>query len=385
MIGILALLALSFVQFTASVITPVGSDAEVSKFPVPPFAESPAGKWITGLGQTWDLLHSQSLLACSRIRSISLNWPPLRQLLTAMLPQWHGIAFPAKQAGSLIQPSGTSTKGQALIPERGLFELVRSLDPSLINAGRGAHPTGAEWIHGFFQESYLNTNQQVLAVSTPSFSFNLSANVNEQAVKQATARFLDPLQGLVVLTGHSLGAAVSVLDSLQLRINLDPNIAIQTVGYGQPRVGNDAFALYYDQLLYIALIAYVMQLGNNTLHYTNWRDPVPRLPEQILGFVQTQNEFFNQTTYECLRCPDCSICDANKKPDEPGCDPFTCNPNQGQVNYCPVDPGNGPPPFENYKCAAQFRGSRRSALMLDGRCYACWHYGPYWGTIMDVC
>ncbi|KAH8913536.1 alpha/beta-hydrolase [Atractiella rhizophila] len=355
MIGILALLALSFVQFTASVITPVGSDAEVSKFPVPPFAESPAGKWITGLGPN---LGPTPFQVSAGVLQNTLNLPQLATVAAAAYCNASTVAWNCLpcQASGLLNPTfwyqyqGTGTypgvyvatfsnapnvvfvfrEGSSSWSE--LWDdlvysiFTQSLDPSLINAGRGAHPTGAEWIHGFFQESYLNTNQQVLA-----------------AVKQATARFLDPLQGLVVLTGHSLGAAVSVLDSLQLRINLDPNIAIQTVGYGQPRVGNDAFALYYDQLL-----------GNNTLHYTNWRDPVPRLPEQILGFVQTQNEFFNQTTYECLRCPDCSICDANKKPDEPGCDPFTCNPNQGQVNYCPVDPGNGPPPFENYKCAAQF-------------------------------
>ncbi len=49
----------------------------------------------------------------------------------------------------------------------------------------------------------------------------------------------------VTIVGHSLGAAIALLDSIYLLPFL-PGVSIRIIGYGMPRVGNEAFATYVD-------------------------------------------------------------------------------------------------------------------------------------------
>jgi len=80
----------------------------------------------------------------------------------------------------------------------------------------------------------------------------------------------------VTTVGHSLGAAIAVLDSLYLPLFI-PDITIHTVGYGTPRVGNWAFAEYVDQ-------------HANLTRVNNRRDVIPILPGLILGYQHPGGE-----------------------------------------------------------------------------------------------
>jgi predicted lipase len=53
--------------------------------------------------------------------------------------------------------------------------------------------------------------------------------------------------GMFEQIGHSLGGALAELDALYLTLNLPSNISIKAVTYGTPRVGNHAFARFYDK------------------------------------------------------------------------------------------------------------------------------------------
>ncbi|KAF8470293.1 alpha beta-hydrolase [Russula ochroleuca] len=53
----------------------------------------------------------------------------------------------------------------------------------------------------------------------------------------------------VATVGHSLGAAIALLDGVYLRLQLDPSIGVRVIGYGLPRVGNQDFANYVDYIL----------------------------------------------------------------------------------------------------------------------------------------
>jgi len=55
----------------------------------------------------------------------------------------------------------------------------------------------------------------------------------------------------VTIVGHSLGAAIALLDSIYLSPFL-PGVSIRMIGYGMPRVGNKAFATYVDSHVDIA-------------------------------------------------------------------------------------------------------------------------------------
>jgi predicted lipase len=50
----------------------------------------------------------------------------------------------------------------------------------------------------------------------------------------------------VLVHGHSLGAAVAMLDSLMLRMALDASVPVSTTVFGLPRGGNQAFADLLD-------------------------------------------------------------------------------------------------------------------------------------------
>jgi predicted lipase len=49
----------------------------------------------------------------------------------------------------------------------------------------------------------------------------------------------------VTVVGHSLGAALALLDSISLQLRI-PGLSVQMMGYGMPRVGNREFASYVE-------------------------------------------------------------------------------------------------------------------------------------------
>jgi hypothetical protein len=99
----------------------------------------------------------------------------------------------------------------------------------------------------------------------------------------------------VVLTGHSLGAALALLDSVYLPLHLPPGTSVRTIGYGMPRVGNRAFADYVDAL---------NSNGGSLTRVNNKEDPIPIVPGRLLGFVHPSGEVHIQDEGEqWVPCP----------------------------------------------------------------------------------
>ncbi|KAJ7885990.1 lipase class 3 family protein [Mycena leptocephala] len=94
----------------------------------------------------------------------------------------------------------------------------------------------------------------------------------------------------VTVIGHSLGAALALLDSVYLSLHL-PTTNLTTIGYGLPRVGNKDFADYVD--------AHNLSLTR----ITNRKDPVPGVPEQVLGYEHPSGEIHIQDTGTWNLCP----------------------------------------------------------------------------------
>jgi hypothetical protein len=113
----------------------------------------------------------------------------------------------------------------------------------------------------------------------------------------------------VTMVGHSLGAAISLLDSVYLPLHLPSGTTFRTTVYGLPRVsinppsggahpltaadaqvGNQAFANYID--------------AHTTLtHINNKEDPVPILPGRFLGFHHPSGEVHIQDSGAWDACP----------------------------------------------------------------------------------
>jgi triacylglycerol lipase len=80
----------------------------------------------------------------------------------------------------------------------------------------------------------------------------------------------------LIVTGHSLGGALAVLAAYALRQQQVPFNVQGVYTYGQPRVGDGAFAEDYDRLLRV-----------RHWRMVNHRDAVPRLPPRTMGFRHT--------------------------------------------------------------------------------------------------
>jgi len=94
----------------------------------------------------------------------------------------------------------------------------------------------------------------------------------------------------VTTVGHSLGAALSLLDGVFLPLHLPSNIKVQTIVYGLPRVGNQAFANFVDAHLSLT-------------HINNKEDPIPIVPGEFLDFVHPSGEVHIMDSNAWVSCP----------------------------------------------------------------------------------
>ncbi|KDN43367.1 hypothetical protein RSAG8_06151, partial [Rhizoctonia solani AG-8 WAC10335] len=113
-------------------------------------------------------------------------------------------------------------------------------------------------IHSGFRDAHASTAAPVLA-----------------AVKRVIA---EKGATKVTLVGHSLGGAIAALDALFLKLNLPSTISIKAVTYGQPRVGNQAFADLIDNKI------------TDFSRITNLADEVPIVPGRGLGYHHFSGE-----------------------------------------------------------------------------------------------
>ncbi|KAH8976636.1 Alpha/Beta hydrolase protein [Lactarius akahatsu] len=94
----------------------------------------------------------------------------------------------------------------------------------------------------------------------------------------------------VILIGHSLGGALAELDTLFMKLNLPASTTVRGVTFGTPRVGNPAWATYFD-----SQIADFTRMNNN-------RDMVPIVPGQLLGFRHPSGEIHIQEDGSVIAC-----------------------------------------------------------------------------------
>ncbi|KAF9073596.1 lipase [Rhodocollybia butyracea] len=98
----------------------------------------------------------------------------------------------------------------------------------------------------------------------------------------------------VTTTGHSLGAALSLLDALYLKVQI-PSASVKFIGFGLPRVGNQAFANLIDST-FPGLVTHI----NNKLSI-----PHPRnlCAGEFLGFVHPSGENHIMDSNAWVACP----------------------------------------------------------------------------------
>lgn len=124
-------------------------------------------------------------------------------------------------------------------------------------------------VHNGFRDEHAKTAQDVLA-----------------AVQQTMQ---DHSTNKVTVVGHSLGGALGLLDAVFLPLQI-PGVDLEMISYGQPRVGNQAFADFVDTNVKITRI-------------TSRKDLVPILPGRFLSFKHASGELHIQEDGTIVSCP----------------------------------------------------------------------------------
>lgn len=127
-------------------------------------------------------------------------------------------------------------------------------------------------VHDGFQETWARTANDVLAAVQKGLSEKKADNV--------------------LVTGHSLGAAIAIMDSVFLKSKLPADVPIKTTVFGLPRGGNQEWADFVDKTL-----------GNTLQHVVNDKDIVPTVPPRFIGFRHPSGEIFIKDDGSAVACP----------------------------------------------------------------------------------
>ncbi|KAJ6493900.1 alpha/beta-hydrolase [Mycena vitilis] len=112
-------------------------------------------------------------------------------------------------------------------------------------------------VHAGFQDTFERTADSLLA--------GVLAGLKSTGVKK------------VLVTGHSLGAAIATMTGAMLKDAVDPSVDVTVTGFGLPRGGNQAWADFLDGQVGVTFVS-------------NQNDPVPTVPPKFLGFQHTAGE-----------------------------------------------------------------------------------------------
>ena len=153
------------------------------------------------------------------------------------------------------------------------------LDPTLFPGV----PSSVE-VHSGFSSSHARSAAPILAAVTSTLNAHTSTKPS------------------VTLVGHSLGAALALLDSIYLPLHLPSSTQFKFIGYGLPRVGNQAFANLVDQRVT------ALNGGTGVTRITNKEDPIPINPGRFLGYVHPSGEVHIEDSNAWDTCPGKSDC-----------------------------------------------------------------------------
>ncbi|CAH9091548.1 unnamed protein product [Cuscuta epithymum] len=115
----------------------------------------------------------------------------------------------------------------------------------------------------------------------------------------------------IMVTGHSMGGAIAAFCGLDLTVNYGAD-NVQVMTFGQPRIGNTAFASYYSQLV------------PNTIRVTHGHDIVPHLPPYYQYFPKKTYHHLPREVWLYNICLDSFVYPVEKVCDGSGEDP-TCS------------------------------------------------------------
>ncbi|KAJ7886884.1 alpha/beta-hydrolase [Mycena olivaceomarginata] len=177
------------------------------------------------------------------------------------------IAHDPDDQSLVVAHEGTDAKNILSILNDAQFGLVA------LNATRFPETAGKNiTVHDGFQKTFERTADSLLA--------GVMSGLKSTGVKK------------VVVTGHSLGAALATMTGAMIKDAVDPSVDVSVTGFGLPRGGNQAWADFLDSQVGVTFVS-------------NQNDPVPTVPPKFLGFQHTSGEIHivDDSQTNLIACP----------------------------------------------------------------------------------
>lgn len=130
----------------------------------------------------------------------------------------------------------------------------------------------------------------------------------------------------VLLTGHSLGAAIATLFAFDFCYYTQPYRVYSLITFGSPRVGNDQFS------------SYMSECSISSTRVTHYYDVVPHVPEELLGYKHISHEiWYDKSNTLYTECNDEYTEDTSCSD---SCAPIHCTSINDHLNYLNISMGN---------------------------------------------
>lgn len=165
----------------------------------------------------------------------------------------------------VVSHQGTNTKSLASL----INDIVLTRSPANPDRFKGVSKDAS--IHDGFNAAFERTADQVINT--------VKQGLTDKGVKK------------VAVIGHSLGAAIAMLDAIALKSALGSDVAITTTLFGLPRVGNKEWADFVDATL-----------GDTLTWVSNNQDPVVQVPPREIGFEHPSHQVHIKPGNETIAC-----------------------------------------------------------------------------------
>ena len=177
-------------------------------------------------------------------------------------------------------------------------------------------------IHVSQIQPYNNTD-----ISVEKGFYNLFTNLKDEVIKEIQDVSKKYNTRELLITGHSLGGALSTLLTFEMLYVENTNMNIKLITFGSPRVGNEYFVSIFNE--------YSIYCNRITHYY----DMVPHIPQEFLNYVHVSQEiWYNEEN------SDYNVCNDKDNREDPycsdSCSPIHCTSTSDHMKYLNISMGS---------------------------------------------
>ncbi|KAJ7822824.1 alpha/beta-hydrolase [Mycena olivaceomarginata] len=197
----------------------------------------------------------------------------------ASLKSWScGLPCDTLKGVTFLQSGGD----QGLVPF--YFIAHDAADQSLVVAHEGTHPENILSLLNDAEFALVNVDTARFPQAAGKSNIKVHSGMQSTFQRTADGLLAGVQAGLqnfgvkkVVVTGHSLGAALATMTGAMIKSAVDPSVEVVVTTFGLPRSGNEAWADFLDSNVGVTFV-------------TNQNDPVPTVPPLPFGYTHSAGE-----------------------------------------------------------------------------------------------